>query len=250
MLFSHERKLKRSVDLSPDTDVNLDRFRELAAGEGALPSRGAAIDAIVNTVLSLSSSDAAAMCQAARRALSAAEARIDATDRNDELAYRDATSSVKRFGGLVELFGILAGGITTSQPMRSIRMEGKRVLIPDSEDWIVINEKDAPRSTQATIVEIKNGARFGAPHFVYFDRGTARAAEIDEAILEVYPAYSEILSARVQPAYDAHGRIINLEEYAEAPLPGYFCAAPHDPEMGDPYGVHIIPNRGRKGGED
>lgn len=243
-LFSKEKgRVKRSVDLSPNTDVALDAFRDLSAKRGVSLSRGAAIDAVLGAILRLTPEMAARLYKEAHKGLKGAQDALDATSREDALSRRNAAETVEGWKSVVELFDIMADGYEEPAPMRSIRMSGRRVLIPDAPDWILVNEGDAAQSTVATIVEIKNGARFNAPHFVYFDNGEASSRAIDAAILAAYPRYGEILAARIEPMKDADGNYLNLEELKEAPAPGYFPAQENDPIAGNPYGVAIIPAR-------
>ena len=244
-LFSKEKgRVKRSVDLSPNTDVALDAFRNLSEKRGVSLSRGAAIDAVLGAILRLSPEMAASLYKEARRGLKAAQDALDATSREDALSRRSATENVEGWKTVAELFDIIADGYEEPAPMRSIGMKGRRVLIPDAPDWILVNEGNAAQSTVATVVEIKNGARFDAPHFVYFDNGEAGHKAIDAAILAVYPRYEDILAARIEPVKDSDGNYLNLEELKEAPMPGYFPAQQNNPVSGNPYGVVIIPEKG------
>lgn len=246
-LFSKEKgRVKRSVDLSPNTDVALDAFRSLSEKRGVSLSRGAAIDAVLGAILRLNPEMATSLYKEARKGLKAAQDALDATNREDALSRRSAAENVEGWKTVAELFDIIADGYEEPAPMRSIGMKGRRVLIPDAPDWILINEDNAAQSTVATIIEIKNGARFNAPHFVHFGDGGASPQTIDEAILAVYPLYSDILAARVEPVRDSDGNYLNLEELREAPVPGYFPAQPNDPVAGNPYGIVIIPEKGER----
>lgn len=246
-LFSKEKgRVKRSVDLSPNTDVALDAFRSLSEKRGVSLSRGAAIDAVLGTILRLSPEMATRLYKETRKGLKAAQEALDATNREDAFSRRSAAENVEGWRNVAELFDIIADGYEEPAPMRSIGMKGRRVLIPDAPDWILINEDNAAQSTAATIIEIKNGARFNAPHFVYFDNGEADPRTIDAAILAAYPPYNDILAAHVEPAKDSDGNHLNLEELREAPVPGYFPARPNDPVAGNPYGVVIIPEKGER----
>ena len=244
-LFSKENgRVKRSVDLSPNTDVALDTFRSLSKKHGVLLSRGAAINAVLGAILRLSPEMAARLHKEANKALKSAQDALDATSREDALSRRSAADTVENWKNVVELFDIIADGHKEPAPMRSIAMDGRHLLVPDAPDWILVNESKAAQSTVATIVEIKNGTHFNAPHFVYFDNGEAGPKAIDAAILAVYPGYKSILAARIEPVKDSDGNYLNLEELKEAPMPGYFPAQPNDPAAGNPYGVVIIPEKG------
>lgn len=236
-------KVKRSVDLSPNTDTALDAFRGLTEKRGVALSRGAAIDAVMGAVLRLSGAQAARLYEEAIRGLKSSQDMLDATSREDALIRQEAASEVEAWKRAAELFEILADGFNEPAPMRSVKMRGCRVLLPDSPDWIIVNEGDAAKSSNATVIEIRNRTRFNAPHFVYFDDGEASTSIIDKAILAVYPRYADILAARVEPIRDAKGNYLNLEQLAEAPLPCYFPVPP----TGSPYGIALIPEKGEAG---
>lgn len=244
-LFAKDKsKVKRSVDLSAGTDAVLDLFRGLSEKRGISLSRGAAIDAVLGAVLQLKPEQAVRLRNEALKGLKTAQDMLDTTCREDALSFRGAAEDVEGWRNVAELFDILADGCRGQAPMRAIQMNGRRLLIPDAPGWVLVNEEDAARSTDATIVEIKNGARFRAPHFVYFDDGESEPEAIDAAILAAYPRYKDILAARVEPMRDADGNCLNLEQVKQAPAPGYFPALPHDPVGGNPYGVVVIPEKG------
>lgn len=244
-LFAREnRRVKRSVDLSPSSDVLLDAFRKLAEKRDVSLSRGAAIDAVLGAVLRVSPGQAARLYDAARKGLASSQDALDATSREDALSRQRAAEEVESWQRIAELFDILSNDYIEPAPMRSVKMLGQHLLVPDAPDWILVNEKDAACSTRATIVEVKNGARFEAPHFVYFDTGESSTRSIDAAILEIYPDYEKILAARVEPVRDAEGNLLNLDQLKEAPVPGYFPALPNDPVQGNPYGVVLVPEKG------
>lgn len=249
-LFTKEKsRVKRSVDLSVGVDVALDEFRELVAKHGTSLSRGAAIDVILSAVLQLKPSQANRLLKTATHELGSAQAILDSTSLVDALSYRNALKEVETWKQVTELLDILGDGYEDRPPMRSIGMKGSRVLVvPDSDGWILVNEEDAPDCTEATIVEVKNGAQFNAPHFVYFNNGKAATHVIDAAIIEIYPPYKDILAARVEPKRDESGSYVNLDELKNAPIPGYFPALPDDPMAGNPYGVVLID--GEKGEND
>lgn len=249
-LFEKEKsRIKRSVDLSPDTDVALDAFRALAEKRGVSLSRGAAIDAVLGAILRLKPEQAARLYNEARKGIEAAQIELDATSRDDALSWRSAAEDVDGWKSIAELFDVIADDYVEPAPMRSIKMLGQRILIPDSTDWIVVNESNAAGSTKATIVEVKNGSRFGAPHFIYFADGETSTEAIDAAILAVYPRYEDILAARVEPAVDSSGNCLNLEQLRNAPVPGYFAAMSNGSVAENPYGVILIPDAERSSTE-
>ena len=96
------------------------------------------------------------------------------------------------------------------------------LIIPDRPDWILLNPEQAGTATGAEVVEIRNGQRYGAPHFVHLDNGTPQKGEIERLMLEKWPGYRTVLEDTIVPAYDGEGRQINLDEWAQAPEPLFY----------------------------
>ena len=241
-------RTKRSVDLSNDVDAALDAYRGVQERRGKPLSRGAAIETILGPILSLSPAQASQLGAAAEKELKSTQALLDVTQREDAFSHHDLQREAEVWKTVHDLFETLAVDSTPRKPMRSIQMRGKRVIIPDSPDWVVINEVNAASSTRATIIEVKNGARFNVPYFVYFDNEETSTRLMDKAILAIFPDFERVLKEQVEPVMDANGVCLNLGEVQRAPATGYFPACEHDPILGDPYGVHIIPDE--KGKQD
>lgn len=104
---------------------------------------------------------------------------------------------------------------------------GRSVVFP-SDDWVVVNPDDAPSAMTVCVVAVRN-APAGTPHFaVFVDRPVRELHRhpdldtIDAAIIEVWPAYQDILDARVAPVFKQGLILENFEEWNNAPQPGYF----------------------------
>ena len=235
-------RTKRSIDLSKDVDAKLDSYRDTLENRGTPLSRGAAIETVLGPILSLNPAQASRLRATAERELKNEQELLDATSREDACSRHDLQKELETWEVVINLFEVLQGDFIPPEPMRAIQMCGKRVIIPDSSDWVVINEVNAPSSTRATVIEIKNGERFDTPHFIYFDNAETSTKLMDKAILAVFPDYEKVLKARVEPVMDANGVCLNLEQVRNAPIPGYFPAREHDPILGDPYGIHVIPD--------
>lgn len=245
-IFTKEKsRTKRSVDLSSKTDTALDSYRLLITEKhGVSLSRGAAIDSVLGVILNLEPPQAYQLLIRSEQELRNAQALLDATSREDVLSRQAAVNSVTTWTQICELLGILADGHQELPPMRSIQMNGCRVLVPDAPDWITVDEGEAISCSAATIVEVRNAARFDMPHFIYFDNnGKSTTDDIDKAVLAVYPRYKEVLKAPVEPIRDANGRYLNIEELKNASWPEYFPVLEHDKESSNPYGVVLIPDK-------
>lgn len=247
MIFQTPKRIKRSVDLNEETDFHIDQYRGLLAKKGITASRGAVVDNGLGPLLSLSPEQAAKLKQFVDREHASSEELLNATPSSDKFSRAKRERETSALKGLSEVLETLADGVIPDQLMRKIPMlGGEALLIPDDpENWVVANEDDAPYSDKATIVEVRNGPKYGMPHFVVFHRGEIVAEFIDEVVTRVCPAYESVLAKRVTPRYDSDGNFLNLDEWDASPAIGRFPAMPHNPVHGNPYGIEIIDEGGK-----
>ena len=104
---------------------------------------------------------------------------------------------------------------------------GQTVSIPE-EGTFVVNGEDAENAEGVCAVAVKNAPK-GTPVFFYFMtkkvshlRRDPDLNRIDEAIAEAWPAYRKILQRKVELIPDGNGGDVNINEWREAPEPGYF----------------------------
>ena len=235
-------RVKRSVDLEDETDRLLDVYRARAEKNGVVFSRGAAMDSILGSLLRLEPSQACGFRAEAMNQLEAAQALLETYDPKEKLLYQAAKDRVKTLELVYEFFDSLTDEYEEPSPVRVIQMYEKRLVIPDTDDWVVINEADAEMSSDATIVEVKNGERYGARHYVYFGGNDVSKKFINHAICRKCPEFLKVLEARVDPIKGPDGNYINLEQFSKAPFVGYFPARDDLPASEAPYGVVIVPD--------
>lgn len=95
-------------------------------------------------------------------------------------------------------------------------------------DWIIVNEELAKSSRYVGVVEIKNGAKYNMPHFVYFsEKPINRMSQeeddyIDKMCIRMYPDYAKVLCQYVTPKYNDDGEMINRDEVLAGPVTGHF----------------------------
>lgn len=251
MFAQPTKRIKRSVDLNEDTDLYIDRYRNLLKKQGVTASRGAVMDGVLTPLLSLTPAKALKIKQFIDRECAIEQNLLDSTPASDVFARNEHFHEVSALRGLSGVLETLSDGLTPEQPMRMIPMLGDTaILIPDdSENWIVANELDAPCADKATVVEIRNGAKYGMPHFIVFHNGDTTAKFIDETVGKVYPKYNSILSKRVEPRYDIEGNFLNMEEWNSSPSIGRFPVLPNNPISENPYGIEIIHTGGKEGSD-
>ena len=105
------------------------------------------------------------------------------------------------------------------------------------------------------MIEVKNGEKYNAPHILYYVTSPVdgnftpeQRAKALAAANSVWPDLAKIQAKRVKLEYGPDGGILNMQEYAKAPMVGIFRIFDKGdyPSGRPPYGACII----RAGGED
>lgn len=96
-------------------------------------------------------------------------------------------------------------------------------------DWVRIQVlEDESEADCICVVETMNGNKLGIPHFVFpycnYEGITDEEQEkIYAKIAEIEPNFQKkVLNCRVKLVKNNQGRIVNVEEWMQAPLPGIF----------------------------
>jgi hypothetical protein len=93
-------------------------------------------------------------------------------------------------------------------------------------DWFVINPESAAAAHSVHVVEVKHGARYNTPHFLYYSVHDALTSEEDVLVRKtaasMWPKLYHIIDMEVEPVYGEDGSIENLHEAANAPCVGVF----------------------------
>lgn len=135
--------------------------------------------------------------------------------------------------------------------MKKIKLADGYLIIP--EDWIVVNPESASDCRYAAVLECRNSAKYGVPHFIYlnnfrYGRDFTDSMEHDfySKCAKAWDRFSEIkeLSDKNQLVADPdnRGHYLNADEHLAAPIIGLFSID----EQGDnptgetPYGAMIV----------
>lgn len=135
--------------------------------------------------------------------------------------------------------------------MKKIKLADGYLIIP--ADWIVVNPENAKSCRYAAVLECRNSAKYGVPHFIYlnnyqYGRDFTDSMEHDfyTKCRKAWDKFSEIeeLSNKNQlvPDPENKGQYLNAEEHLAAPIIGLFSIE----EQGEnstgetPYGAMII----------
>lgn len=135
--------------------------------------------------------------------------------------------------------------------MKKIKLADGYLVIPSN--WIVVNPERAENCRYAAVLECRNSAKYGVPHFIYLNNykyGNEYTNDMEEQFYSLcrktWPRFSEIeeLNKKNQPVPDPEnkGHYLNTEAYLNAPIIGLFSID----EQGDnptgeyPYGAMIV----------
>lgn len=160
---------------------------------------------------------------------------------------QDALQIQRQYQDLAYFYslGLDATQTRGGNPMKKVFLKEGYVLIPSTNDWILLDNYKKPADCMyAGVVEnrepMDGSKRYNAKHYVYccdYKYGKDYPSNMDEevyaAICEKDPSFKDILNAVVVPQYDGkecYANMTNTKEYAAAPCPGMF----HIVEQGDP----------------
>lgn len=127
-------------------------------------------------------------------------------------------------------------------------------IIKAPRGWIVTNPEKAIESNYAGVVEIRNGDRYDAPHFLFFIADHPASELSEEERLNVlrdatskWPRLTEVQEDIVELQYGPDGGVLNQKEYMQSPCIGFFPIwdAGQYPLGDPPYGAVIIRAEGR-----
>ena len=156
-----------------------------------------------------------------------------------------------------EILRLINGGVykieeKEEQPvMTKIKLLDGYLIIPS--DWIVVNPERADSCRYAAVLECRNSAKYGVPHFIYFNNyqyacDYTKYMEDDFFSLckKAWPRFTEIQELsnknKLVPDPNNKGKYVNVEAHLAAPIIGLFNIE----EQGErsygepPYGAKII----------
>lgn len=159
---------------------------------------------------------------------------------------QDAFQKKRQYQEMAYFFSVdLDATQTRKNNMRKVYLKEGYLLIPNGEDWVLLDNFSNPANCMyAGVVETREPmdgkTKYHAKHFVYFtdyEYGKDYPSDLDEkvyaACCEKDPSFKDVMNAIVEPIYEGKGVIANMkniEAYKAAPCPGLF----HIVVKGDP----------------
>lgn len=134
--------------------------------------------------------------------------------------------------------------------MTKYRVKDGYLIVP--KDWIVLNPEFEGQCRYAGVVECRNSAKYGIPHFVFFtDIQYARDydSDLEENVrdwcVEKWPDFTKVIQQEVKliPDPENRGKYLNAEEHLASPVIGLFQILRNDDEHfknDPPYGAMIV----------
>lgn len=178
---------------------------------------------------------------------------------------QEAMQLKKQYQDLAHYFSVGLEPEKENENQRKIYLQDGYVLIPNSPDWIVLDNYSNPANyLYAGVVETRepvNGKKqYDPKHYVFFtnykygrDYPETLEDEIYAACCAKDPSFKQILNNVVTPQYKdqkhTFQNMINLEAYKAAPCPGLFHIIEQDdlmemrsyqPDYQPPYGCMIV----------
>lgn len=182
---------------------------------------------------------------------------------SEEIAHTEANSYhreplIQERDSYMEILRLMNGGVyeieeeKDEEPtMRKIKLADGYLIIPS--DWIIVNPERAENCRYAAVLECRNSAKYGVPHFIYFnnfryacDYTDHMEAEFYSLCKKAWPKFSEIQELseknKLVPDPENKGQYLNADAHLAAPIIGLF----HIEEQGSrahgepPYGAMIV----------
>lgn len=110
--------------------------------------------------------------------------------------------------------------------VKEIQIKNGYVTCP--ADWIILNPEEAENCNYAGVVECRRSEFYGIPHFLFFTDKLSKEYnnelydKVQKMCCEKWPQFADIIDKQVEPVYDAERRMVNTQDYMEAPIIGYF----------------------------
>lgn len=127
--------------------------------------------------------------------------------------------------------------------LKKIAINDGFVIFPT--EWEVI-ENDSPENSRFVgVVEVRHGALYNAPHFLFFSEIPIKQMEDREekimaACTEAFPAFKEILKRQVMAEFDENGKTTNLKQLDDAPSICIFPISAYGEATEFPCGAMVV----------
>lgn len=162
-------KKKVAMDITEDTAARIDTIRKLRPD---LQSNGAVVDCLAS-ITDYDSEILREIAEVFTRHQREVHEQIGRLPQSAVFRRADLDEFASRLRDSAALFEALSyerpiNPETELEPIKSIKMNGKVLKIPQNDRWIVANEADASIYDEAVIMEITDPNEPNPPHFILF----------------------------------------------------------------------------------
>lgn len=220
-----DEKCKFGTTVRMKTNDNIGMFKNQYPEEFKTP--GEVVDLLADLCLRVNPSAAAELYEFCERRADAAQRELYELSGIGSVSLQEADLNskaeyFKTLGAHMSRFVPQERRAGKRLPMKRVDMRaGSYLIVPD--DWIIVNEGDARSCDYAFVLEARNWEKFEVPHFVYLSpKETCPNSEVVEAVSAVWPRIREIQGMQVELVYDKDGRMLNADEWSNAPTIGVF----------------------------
>ncbi len=240
------KKIKYGTTVQETTPAKIDELRR--KNPQSIRSTGEAIDYLCNLLTGLTPRFAKALkdtCEKEIRLITN-EMRALPIDGSEELTFSTKELEREQFQRLYDHLSLYYEETIEPQGMRRIDLlGGDYAVFPSS--WTLLEPNNCAEScSQVGIIEIRGGAKYGAPHFVFFHNGEYNQKDKLQCAVKLWPRMTDVMRDEVKLVTDDEGHYLNMDEHLAAPIICYFnlldASYYQSMELEPPYGAMIYRN--------
>ena len=244
---SKMKKVKLGTTVQERTINEIEWLRNSRSDSIRTP--GEAIDYIFGLVTGLDAEVARALDRVCIQRISSIADEINRLrpDGSEEMNIGSKRLQQEQFCALHDHLSTLYKDEEVSDGMKRVNLLGGDYVIFPS-DWILLEPAaSAQDCSQVGVIEIRGGAKYEAPHFIFFHNGEYSEKDKLEKATELWPRMKEVRRDEVKLVADDQGHYLNMDEHLAAPIICYFnvldAAYYQSVNMEAPYGAVIYRNR-------
>lgn len=244
---SKMRKIKFGTTVQETTPDKIEELR--LKNPKSVRSTGEAIDYLCNLLTGLRPRVAKALDETCLREAQRISNEMKAlpVDGSEEMAFSQLEVYREQFQRLHDHFSLYYEKEEKPQGMKRVNLlGGDYAVFPSS--WILIEPEECAAScSQVGIIEVRGGAKYNAPHFVFFHNGDYDEKDKLKRATKFWPSMNDVIRDEVKLAVDDDGRYLNMDEHLAAPMVCYFnlvdASYYQSMELDPPYGAVIYRNK-------
>lgn len=243
---SKMKKIKYGTTVQETTPEKIDELRR--KNPESIRSTGEAIDYLCSLLTGLTPRFAKTLedtCVKEIRLITD-EMRALPIDGSEELTFSAKELEREQFQRFYDHLSLYYKETEEPQGMRRVNlMNGDYAVFPSS--WTLLEADGCAEScSQVGIIEVRGGAKYDAPHFVFFHNGEYNQKDKLQRAVKLWPRMTDVMRDEVKLITDDEGHYLNMDEHLAAPIICYFnlldASYYQSMELEPPYGAMIYRN--------